>query len=184
MTTLKENDNVETKDLIPLLTKFMESIDIGFDSHLTRIEPIEFWSRDGFHAFDRNRGGMNLIAFTDNASLIGCGYHIGTSIESYVEESFNNTQDSIRAENPDYTDDQVFDETYNSESDDYSGQAFRVRIIYEGNNTLVVCAGWDKDAPYYGWSNKSELEKVIKFKNKRDLKTKLNKLLKKIEELS
>jgi|ERR1019366_2033060 hypothetical protein len=183
MNTLKENDNVETKKLILLLTEFLESLNIRFDGY-NQIEPLEFRSRDGFSAFDRNRGGMDFISITDNASLIGSGYHSGTSIEKIINDSFETTLNEVKLEYPDLNEEEQYDKTYEIESNDYNGQAFRVRLMYEGNNTLVVHAGWDHDAPYFRWSNKSELEKVIKFKNKRDLKTKLNKLIKKIEKLA
>jgi hypothetical protein len=55
--------------------------------------------------------------------------------------------------------------------------AFRVRIMYEGENTVMVRAGWDNDAPCFRWTNKSEFEKEIKFKTKADLKAKLSKLI-------
>lgn len=181
--TIKSIDNVETKKLVPILEQFLEKIDLSFEGS-TEITELEYISRDGFSAFDRNRGGMDLICITDNASLICSGYHCGTSIETEVNESFDNTCKKVKEDNPEFTEDRVFEEAYNIESDVCSGQAFRVRLMYEGENTLVIHAGWDKDAPYFRWSNASELEAVIKFKNKNDLKTKLNKILKKINELA
>ena len=178
----KDTDNVETKKLLPIFKTFLEGLDIRVDGH-TSIEEFEFRSRDGFSAFDHNRGGVDLIVITDNASLIGSGYHMGTSIEKHVEETFNETQDQVRNDNPDFTDEEVFDKTYEIESDEYAGQAFRVRLMYEGDGVLVVYAGWDHDAPYYRWSNSPELEIEIKFKNKTELKAKLKKIAKKIEAL-
>ncbi len=180
--TDKNNDNVDTKGLIPLLTEFVNNVDNNFDGYKT-IDTIEYQRCDGFIPFDHNRGGIDLILITNNAFLIGSGYHFGTSIETKVEASYNKTEDEVRKENPTLSDEEIHDKVFEIEADDYSGQAFRVRIMYEGDNTLTVFAGWDDDAPYYRWSNKAEFEKTIEFKNKSDLKTKLNKLLKKINEL-
>lgn len=184
MNTSKEKDNVETKGLLPVIKGFLEDINIGFDPDYSTIEDFEFKSRDGFSAFEHNRGGMDLLVITTTASLIGSGYHMGTSIEEKVEKQWNDTFDEVQKENPNMSDDELSELVYELESDEYSGQAFRVRVMYEGNNTLRVYAGWDNDAPYYRWNNKPEFEKTIKFKTKRDLKTKLNKCLKAISKLN
>lgn len=183
---MKNLDNVETKKLIPIIKAFLEKVDINFETIETISEEFEWKSRDGFSAHDHNRGGMDLIAITNNSYLKGSGTHIGTSIETYVEGSYNDSLVSIKEEFPELAEDsnEFYEKIDEMESDEYSGQAFRIRVMYEGNNIMRVYAGWDHDAPYYRWSNKPEFEKTIKFKNKRDLKTKLNKLLKKIGDLN
>ena len=182
--TNKKEDNVNTKNLLPLIKEFLEKVDINFDSMNTTIEEFEFESYSGFSAFHHNRGGMDLIAITTNGYLIGSGTHIGTSIEKQVEDSYSAICKQAVEEGLVDGTDKFYERVDSYQNDDYSGQAFRVRLMYEGDNTLVVYAGWDDDAPYFRWSNKPELEKTIKFKNKRDLKTKLNKLLKKISKLN
>lgn len=177
----KSIDTVETEGLLPIIEEFLESITLPFEANTTHIENFEYQSRDGFAASSHNRGGMDLLAITTAAHLIASGEHFGTQIELDVENYWSETFDEIQKENPELTDEQVFDETYTACNDDYSGEAWRVRVMYEGGNTLVVYAGYDKDAPYYRWHCKNKFEHKIVFKNKTDLKKQLTKLVKKVE---
>lgn len=183
---MKNLDNVETKKLLPLIKEFLEKVDINFETQQTMLEPFEFRSYSGFAAYDHNRGGMDLIAITNDAYLLGSGTHFGTSIEKHVQDSHDSAAKQVLEDYPNLKDgsDEFYEKLDEILMDDYSGQAFRVRVMYEGNNVLRVYAGWDHDAPYFRWSNSPEFKKTIKFKNKRDLKAKLNKLLKKIGDLN
>lgn len=174
--TDKASDNVETKNLIPIIREFLESIDPPFDAMHVTIEEIEYWSRDGFIAHGHNRGGMDLIAFTDIASLIGSGYHSGKSIEKHVEDIYYKDFEENKKDNPNLSEEDIYEMTNEQNSCDYSMLAWRIRVMYEGDNRLIVYVGWDKDAPYFPWKDKAESEHEINFKDNDDLIKQLTQL--------
>lgn len=167
-------DNVETKNLIPIIREFLESIDAPFDPMHVAIEEIEWQSRDGFIAHGHNRGGMDLLAYTDIASLYGSG--APESISDYVQEQWDQTCNKIEKENPELTQEEVFDKAYEETSCEYSALAWRIRVMYEGENQLMVYVGWDKDAPYFRWNEKAQSEYQINFKDNDDLVKQLTQL--------
>lgn len=177
----KETDNVDTQKLIPILKEFLESIDVPFEPYNTNISELEYQSRDGFIAYGHNRGGLDLIAFTTVANLMGSGEHLGSSICASVESDWETAYNDIKKNDPELDEEHIWDNVYESCSDEYYGYAWRIRIMYEGNNTLCIHVGWDTDAPYYRWHNKAQLKLEIKYKNKADLKRKLEKVKDKIE---
>lgn len=179
---MKYLDNVETKGLLPTIQNFLKSISLPFEAS-KEIEALEFISRDGFSAHDHNRGGMDLFSTTTVAYLIGSGEHCGTAIELDVEDSWDSSRNDIIKDNPelDLEGDELFDRVYESCNDDYSGMAYRVRVMYEGNGVLCVYSGYDTDAPYYRWNNKPDFNTKVKFKTKTELKRKLKALVKRIE---
>jgi hypothetical protein len=181
--TNKEYDNVVTKGYQDILLESLEDLDIPFDAYNTVVEPLEFESRDGFWAHDRNRGGADFIAFTTTGFLHGSGEHTSTSIENRIEEEYESIWKDTLADNPelDPNNESHLNDLYealdNTLNNDYCGQAFRIRLMYEGNGVLLVHSGWDNDAPYFRWSNKTDLEQEIKFKTKSELKQKLVKAI-------
>jgi hypothetical protein len=77
------------------------------------------------------------------------------------------------------TDDEISEAMMN-ESSEQGDIAYRVRILYKGDKTVQIDAGFDYDAPYFRWSNKSDFEADFKYKNLADLKMKLKKIRVKI----
>lgn len=178
-------DNVETMGLIPIFKECIESLDLSLDFDYSSKEEFEYRRRDGFIPHSHNKGGIDFIGITSLSSLIGSGSHFNTSIEDNVntswEEEIKNAEESFKEEKIEYTDDDIYDRAYDHGCDEYNGYAFRVRIMYEGNNKVCVHYGWDLDAPYYRWKNKTKGEFEISFKTISGLRRQLNKILKTIE---
>lgn len=164
--TDKVLDNVETKKLNPIFKEWLESLDMPWNDGNTTIEEFEYRSRDGFSAHDHNRGGVDLINITSVAYLIGSGEHFGLAVEDYVSKQ----------DNPNATEEELFDIAWEYNSGEYDDVAYRVRVMYTGNNTVEIFIGYDTDAPYFRWNDKPIQEIVINFKNKTDLKKQLNKI--------
>lgn len=179
--TLKHLDNIDTKrGLKKAIKEFMESIVNPFEVCHESIEEIEYISRDGFMAWDENRGGIDLMQFNNIPGLIGSGGHCGLIIEDKVQKLYEDSIQSMRADNPLMSGDEV-EEAYYTEANEYEDIAYRVRAIYNGNKTLTVFAGFDFDAPYFRWDAKADFEKVISFKTINDLKKQLTPLIKELE---
>lgn len=75
----------------------------GYKSNDESIEEIEFESRDGFMAFDHNRGGLMYRNFTDLMGYLGGGYtptHEGAAkeIERQVEYGFKSIREDLYEE--------------------------------------------------------------------------------------
>jgi hypothetical protein len=177
-------DNVETQKLYPILEDFLSKIKLPFDDAYGRAELIsklEFRSRDGFTPFAHNQGGMDLLAVTDDFSLVASGEYIGLKIETQVQANYDSAWKEVQENYPELSEDAKLEKLDDQLRDDYSGVAYRVRVMYEGAGVLMVYAGYDDDAPYFRWTNAADVELKIKFKNKRELKTKLGAALKKIE---
>lgn len=181
----REYDNVDVKGLQPIIRAFLESIELPFEDINTQFSDIEYNHRDGFIPYRHNRGGMDLISYTNIHQLIGSGDHMGLTIHKWVDDQYKDSWKSVQESYPDL---EPHSETFYEKLDAlnydyYSGLAYRVRVMYEGENTITVYSGYDTDAPYYRWSDPVEFEKTIKFKNKTDLKAKLKSLLPKIRKV-
>ena len=182
-TAIKETDNIETvKGLNNVLKLWLDSLSAPFEVEDSSIENFEFKSRDGFSANRHNHGGLDLIAITSISSLMGSGEHVGTEIEAWVQQSWNDTYAEIEKDYPNLdTDSETFyDLVYENCSDSYSTVAWRVRVMYEGNGVLCIHAGYDKDAPYFRWNGKPSFEKEVKFKSLSDLDSQLASLTKEV----
>lgn len=169
-------DNVIDKGLLPVLESFMKKIqsEISDPFYHDKIQELEFISRSGFSAHGHNRGGLDLIAFTDVGSCYGGGYDY-----SDATEQWQNAFDQIKAENKELSEDDVFEKTLEYCSNEYMTMAYRVRVMYEGENQVCVHFGWDHDAPYFRWRNNAE-QIEITFTSKRDLAKKLNAIVKQV----
>lgn len=187
----KEYDNVETiPQLKETLKEFLLNIEQPFEHcgpQNKLIEELEFRSRSGFFAFDHNRGGFDLLFITNIGSLIGSGEHMGLKIEKRVTADYNLHYNDIKENNPQLNEengnnlDKLYELIDRVTYDDYSGIAWRVRIMYEGSGILKLYAGYDFDAPDFRWNNAADFETEIKFKTLTGLKSQLKKLIKTIE---
>lgn len=183
MKTYKSEDNIETlgQKFKDLFQEFVKSIELPFsDESYDETSELEWQSRDGFRAFDSTRGGYDRIVIIRQSYLTGSGEIMGLVCQDKIEKFQQDSFDSIKKEYPDMTGDQIYDEIQNNESE-YDDVAYRVRILYKGNNEVQIDAGFDYDAPYFLWTNESDFEADIKFKNFSDLKRKLKSIVKKIE---
>lgn len=181
--TEKSEDNIETlsSEIVKALKSFVESVELPFsDAYIDKTEDIEWQSRDGFIAYNNTRGGFDRIAIIPTYYLTGSGEVQGLVCQARIEEYDAETMADIKKDHPEMTDKQVYD-AMTDEAGEYDDIAYRVRVLYKGDNTLQIDAGFDYDAPYFRWSNASDFEADIKFKNVTDLKTKLTKIVKKIE---
>lgn len=181
----KSEDNVNTRGLIDLLTNSVTDLNIPFETFNESVSQLEFERRDGFIPFGHNRGGIDFITYVDILSLYGSGYHIGTKIENFVYDQVTEAFSEAVKQNPDLNEnnekdrEKLYEISDESLMDEYSLLAWRIRIMYEGNGLVMIYSGWDKDAPYFRWQGKTDLEQKIKFKDKRDLKAKLKKAIQK-----
>lgn len=178
-------DNVETKKLLPILKKFAQECldDLLAEPSYTSIEEIEFKRRDGFTPYSHNKGGIDLIAVINPNSVLGSGFG-GPKAVRLSYEAQTRVLEYIQAEHPTLVDGvdefyEVLDECLNNEYEEF---AYRVRLKYEGNNTLGVFVGYDTDAPYFRFKCKDQQEFFIKFKDKKDLRNQLNKLIKEFKQ--
>lgn len=183
--TSKESDNIETVDgLKEVIVDWLESLDDPFHGDGNQsIDDLEFRSRDGFLANHYNRGGVDLINITSISHLIGSGHHLGLSIEDWVSESEEANFKFVKESHPemDTESEEFHNKVYEMGLDDYDTVAWRIRVMYEGSGVLCVYAGYDKDAPYFRWNSKSDVNFEIKFKTLSGLKRQLKALSKKIE---
>lgn len=180
----KQYDNIETlgQKYKDLFEEFVNSIELPFtDAYHDKTEEFEWQSRSGFIAFDSTRGGYDCIAITRSSYLIGSGEINGLVCQEKVEQYAQDQIDAMKEQYPEMTDEQIEDSLRDGESE-YDDIAYRVRIKYKGNNEIQIDAGFDYDAPYFRWSNKSDYENDITFKNYSDLKKKLKSIAKKIEQ--
>jgi hypothetical protein len=171
--TAQNIDNVETEGLLPIFQEFVDELVDHIDGNVGEPDIIEFRHRDGFIPSRYNKGGIDFISYNTVAGMIGSGAHMGTWIEQKIEELYNNDYDETKKENPNLTEEQLFDLVYERNDDDYSGVAYRVRVMYEGDNKVAIHYGFDFDAPYYRWGGNDIKTIEINFKNKSDLKRKL-----------
>jgi hypothetical protein len=181
--TEKSEDNIETlsPEIVTVLKNFVESVELPFsDAYCDETEDIEWQSRSGFIAYNSTRGGFDRIAVIPTHYLTASGELYGLACQDRVEEFEKDSFEQIKKDNPEMNDEQIED-TMRDEASEYDDIAYRVRILYKGDNQLQIDSGFDYDAPYFRWSNKSDFEADIKFKNVTDLKTKLSKIAKKIE---
>jgi hypothetical protein len=174
---MKHLDNIETvKGLKPTLKSFIDSIESPFEfNDYNQINELEWESRSGFIAHSHNRGGYDFISLCDVYS--SQGYTLGKQTNKKINDIVDYNFKSIKKDNPEMTDDDIHDAMHN-ESSEYDDIAFRVRAMYEGDNVLMVYMGYDFDAPYFRWNTKADKTKKIKFKDIKDLRTKLTKLKK------
>lgn len=177
----KTEDNVETKGIQELLIETLKNIenDLPIDFSYVNVETIEYQRRDGFIPHSWNRGGADLIAFTDMRSLHGSGKHYNTKIEDHVNKVYAQEEEDLTLEFPDIKNgsDEFYELLDERLTDEYNALAWRIRIMYEGNNTITVYSGWDTDAPYFRWKDRTDFEKSFQFTNKKDLQKKLIKIL-------
>lgn len=185
---IKDTDNIETvAGLNEVLKTWLESLALPWDAHSVSIENFEFKRRDGFIPHRHNCGGVDLFTCTDVASLIGSGEHFGLSIESWVDDQWNDANDEIAKQSPelhaksDNDNGEFFDACYEYCSGDYSSIGWKVRAMYEGNGVLKIYAGYDKDAPYFR-EGLNDFETEIRFKTLSGLERQLNALTKKVED--
>ncbi len=181
----KESDNIETiPGLNDTLKEWLETLSMPFESHSTTIENFEFQSRSGFIAHRHNCGGLDLMALSDVASLMGSGEHFGTVIEQWTEKAWDYNREYVAKENPtvDAESDEFYDLTYSASSGDYDAIAWRVRVMYEGNGVLRIYTMFDKDAPYFRFDSDCQLETEIRFKTISGLERQLKALTKKVED--
>lgn len=176
-----KEDNVITKGILPILTKFVDELEIPFEGYGRHVEELEFESRDGFIPYSHNRGGVDLFDMTDIGSLIGSGEHYHLNIRDMVDDRYNELYEEIAKEHTDTESDEFYNAVSDAAGNEYEGIAWRVRIMYNGDNKLTIFAGFDDEAPYFRWYRKCDFEKVIKFKNKTDLKQKLKAIKSKVE---
>lgn len=186
--TEKSNDNIETViGLKEALEEFMDSVKENVnpfsETFTSEINELPWESYDGFRAHNHNRGGLDFISIDSIDRLVGSGDHMGLKISEWVNDQYDETYKNVVTENPTLkTDSNDFYEALDSSfCSEYDTVAFRVRAMYEGEGLLVVHIGYDKDAPYFRWSEKSHQEIEIKFKTIAGLKRKLKALIKKIE---
>lgn len=174
-------DNVDTRGLVELLKDSTEPLDELLDFMFQSVEELEYTSRDGFIPHSHNKGGVDFIGITSIKDLYYSGSHHDTNIEVHVNECFNYEEKELKENHPElkFGSDEYYEKL--DEYLEYEGNqlAFRVRIMYEGDGVIMVHSGWDLDGPYFRWTNKTDLEQKIKFKDKRDLKPKLRKAIEK-----
>ncbi len=176
MNTLKHLDNIDTKrGLKKALVEFMEQIECKLDGHvLSQAEAFEWQSRSGFAAHNHNRGGFDFISIRDIYTIET--HRLNKHESALVDNAIAYSYKLVKEDNPKMSQDEIVEVCHN-EAGEYDDVAYRVRVMYTGNNTVEVFSGLDFDAPYFRWSNKSSFTKVIKFKTIKDLKTQLNKVL-------
>jgi hypothetical protein len=180
--THKSEDNIDTLPPVykQLFRVFCQSIELPFsDAYSDETSEIEYQSRDGFIAYDSTRGGSDRIAIVPMHYLTGSGEVRGLACQSHVEKCEQDDYNYIKENNPEMTDDEI-SEVIMNESSEQDDIAYRVRILYKGEKTIQIDAGFDYDAPYFRWSNKSDFEADFKYKNLADLKMKLKKIRTKI----
>ena len=178
----KELDNIDTmQGLAPILKEFLEGINEPIEAwNESKIEPLEYISKSGFAAFDSNRGGFDLMLISDVASIYWAG-HQGLSIDSTIDKRYDEIVNEIREADPSLSEDEVWELADDSARGECEGIAYRVRVMYRGNNTLSVFAGYDFDAPYFRWNSKPDIDLDINFKTLKGLKAQLKKIAKQIE---
>lgn len=184
---IKETDNVETHEgLRETIREFLENLSHPFESQTYSVDEFEFKRRDGFIPHRHNCGGLDLLAITDVAGLMGSGEHFGTKIESWTEKQWDDARDDLKkqaddaGEEVDTDSEEFYDSVYEYCSGDYSAIGWKVRVMYEGNGVLKVYAGFDKDAPYFR-EGLNDFEAEIKFRTISGLARKLQALAKKVE---
>lgn len=178
----KELDNIDTvKGLKKVLTDWIETVELPFDDFTAKVDELEYISRDGFSAFEANRGGVGLFTLSTVSYIMGSGSHFGTRIESYVESSFEDTKEFVKSENPNLNSEQLWDKAYDALDSDYDSVGYHIRAMYRGDGVLEIFAGFDTDAPYFRWNDSAEFEATIKFKTLSGLKRQLKKITKRLQ---
>lgn len=181
----KRLDNIDTTiGLKEIIKDFIDSIElkVPFEGH-NQTEELEFWSRSGFAAFNSNRGGFDLINISNISHIINSGEHIGKTIQDYVDKIYKNEIKDLLKEVPQLKEnysDEFYNELDSRLQNEYNDIAWRVRIMYNGNKTLTIYAGYDKDAPYFRWREKADIELVIRYKTLNGLKRQLKDITEKI----
>jgi hypothetical protein len=175
----KDTDNVDTKELQPILREFLENLSGPFEADYDSINELEYQSRDGFIASSSNHGGLDLLKMASVPLLIGRGEHFGLAIEDKVNEFFEYLLKCIKEDNPELSDDEVHEKAY-EEANEYDDIAWRVRLLYRGDNTLDIFVGYDFDAPYFRWYGPDILETTIMFNDNEDLRKQLEDITDKI----
>lgn len=164
-----------------LFERFVGMVELPFsDAYSDETKEIEWQSRDGFSAYNSTRGGLDRIAIIPTHYLTGSGEIQGLVCQERIEKYDDETLADIKKDNPEMTYEEIEDKM-RDEASEYDDIAYRVRILYKGSNCVQIDAGFDYDAPYFRWSNKSDFECDFKFKNSTDLKNKLDKIVNKIE---
>ena len=181
----KESLNEDTIDSIPDLKEtikdWLETIKEPFESYHKSIEELEYLRRDGFIPHSWNKGGLDLISITDIRSLVGSGYHCGLSIQDWVDDQYNEACENAIKEGLEDGTEEFYDHVDECTSSEYDAIAYRIRVMYEGESVLKIYTGYDKDAPYFRFKGKVDLDLEVNFKSIPELKKKLAKLTKKVE---
>lgn len=179
----KYEDNIDTIGVKDLLEEFMNEIEIPIEENFKKIIELEYISRDGFYAHSWNRGGFDLICITPMRYILGSGI-APSHVHAKCQEVENEAIDEILKDNPqiDDTSDEFYQKLDDYMTSEYNEVAFRVRCMYEGNGILKIYAGFDFDAPYFRWRDVAKNEFEVTFRNRTELKNKLKKILKKIND--
>lgn len=176
----KSADTVDTLKIKDILKDSLDCLSIRLESYDDRIDDLEYISRSGFSAYASNRGGIDYISYSDILSISGSGIGPKELLEYCYKQELQAITD-LKVEHPDLSEDEIQDELYNYMQDSI---AFRVRMIYRGNGRLEIFTGFDLDGPYFRFGSLlMENEFVVNFKTKHELKTKLAKIIKRINNI-
>jgi hypothetical protein len=176
--TIKSQDNIMTLDskIVELLQETIEE-SYYLDGKLD-VESVEWQSRDGFSAYDHNRGGFSRLSFGRIDHLVNSGTSMTSEVEKWVDKAYNQTYNEVLKNNPKLKEqtDEFYNELDSSFCGEYDCLGYKVQILYNGDNMIDIVCGYTYDAPYFRGFDVITLEKQVKFKNYSDLKKKLAKL--------
>lgn len=176
--TIKSQDNITTLNpkIVELLRETVQE-SYQLEGKLD-VENVEWQSRDGFMAYDHNRGGFSRLSYDRIDHLVGSGTKLTTEVKKWIDESYNDNYSEVLKNNPKLNEntDEFYNELDSSFCSEYDCLGYKVQILYNGNNMIDIVCGYTYDAPYFRGFDVITLQKQIKFKNYSDLKKKLAKL--------
>ena len=168
MLTTKQHDNIDTvKGLKATLETWLEKISTPWDNCV--IEEFEYQSRDGFIAYDSNRGGFDLIS-VESVPFIFDSYRY--CVQDKIDKLMQDTINLYKEENPNTSDEDIELDIMNY-ADCYDDIAWRIRVFYRGFNTIEIFVGYDFDAPYFRGIEHDTFETTITFERLPDLQWQL-----------
>lgn len=195
--------NKNTQDLIKdLIIQHSESIEpCGWKPLEDCIESLECKRRDGFIPFSHNKGGLLFRNFSTLMDYYGGGIEpknkdAALQIQKQIEISVNLAKEEFTEKHKstdfDLEDDNYFNLLHEYLADDSSSIMHEIRFMYHGiknkKHSASVSVALNTEAPYHrssiAWAPEVFCEAAeeieITWTNDKDLKTKLNKVLKKL----
>ena len=178
----REKDNVNTKKLLSTMQTALETFPhVWSDSELIRIDPLEFERRDGFIPHSHNRGGLDYIEIISTSTLISTGMFQSDTAREFAAQSEKDAIEFAKRDAPNATEEEHGALVNDYLQSEYDCLAFRIRIMYEGDNTVAVHYGFDLDAPYFRWKGGTTNTIEINYKTKSELAKKLKNVMEKID---